>query len=79
MLISYDTVIYGGGLYVVGINGVKDITQNIGKLKAKKVIVFATGVTPSREETIREVRDKNFTIEQQRHIRFFYLRAGFDY
>lgn len=79
MLTAYDTVVYGGGLYVVGINGVKYITQNLDKLKDKKVIVFATGVSPSREEAISEVKNKNFTSEEQKHIQFFYLRGGFDY
>lgn len=79
MLTAYDTVIYGGGLYAVGINGVKYITQSLDKLKDKKVVVFATGVSPSREEAINEVKDKNFTFEEQKHIQFFYLRGGFDY
>jgi len=72
-------VIYGGGLYVVGINGVKYIKQNLNKLNDKKVIVFATGVSPFREEAISEVKNKNFTSEEQKHIQFFYLRGGFDY
>jgi len=79
MLTAYDTVIYGGGLYIIGINGVKFIAQNIDKLKDKKVVVFATGASPSREEAMSEVRDKNFTLEQQKHIQFFYFRGGFDY
>jgi len=79
MFAAYDTVIYGGGLYAVGINGVKLITQNLDKLKGKRVVVFATGVSPFREESISEVRNKNFTPEQQKTIRFFYLRGGFNY
>jgi len=79
MLTAYDTVIFGGGLYAVGINGVAYITQNLDKLKDKKVVVFATGATPFREEVINEVRDKNFTPEQQKYIKFFYLRGGFNY
>ena len=79
MLSAYDCVIYGGGLYVVGINGIKLITQNVDKLKGKKVIVFATGMSPFREEGAREVISKNFTLEQQEIIQFFYLRGGFDY
>lgn len=78
-LIGYDTVIYGGGLYAAGINGVKFIKQNLDKLKGKKVIVFATGASPSRDEAIKDVKNKNFTSEEQKHIRFFYLRGGFDY
>ena len=78
-LAAYDTMIYGGGLYIIGINGVKLITENLDKLGGKKIVVFATGASPVREETITEVRDKNFTAEQQERIRFFYLRGGFDF
>ncbi|MEW5786104.1 MAG: flavodoxin domain-containing protein [Bacillota bacterium] len=79
MLAAYDTIIYGGGLYEVGINGVKLITQNLDKLAGKKVVVFASGATPGRKEEIDEIRNSNFTPEQQQQIRFFYLRGGFDY
>lgn len=75
----YDTVIYGGSLHAVGIIGIDFIKKNLGKHKDKKVIVFATGATPYREETIKEVRDKNFTPEEQEYIKFFYLRGGFDF
>ena len=78
-LTAYDTIIYGGGLYAVGIKGVKLIKENLDKLKTKKVVVFATGASPSRKEAVNEVRNKNFTPNQQRQIRFFYLRGGFDY
>lgn len=76
---SYDTIIFGGGLYAVGINGVKIIKQNLHQLEGKKIIVFATGVSPSREEALIEVRDQNFTFEEQKQIKFFYLRGGFEY
>jgi menaquinone-dependent protoporphyrinogen IX oxidase len=76
---SYSTVIYGGSLHAVGINGVKFITQNLDKLKDKKIVVFATGASPFRKELIDEVINKNFTLDQQKYIRFFYLRGGFDY
>lgn len=79
MLTAYDTIIYGGGLLAGGINGVKLITKNLEQLKGKKIVVFATGASPSGEEAINEVRNRNFTSEQQKQIRFFYLRGGFDY
>jgi menaquinone-dependent protoporphyrinogen IX oxidase len=79
ILTAYDTVIYGGGLYAGGINGVKIITNNMAKLQGKKVVVFATGASPMREEVISEVRDRNFTLQQQEKIQFYYLRGGFDY
>ena len=79
MLTAYEIVIYGGGLYAVGISGVKLITKNLDKLKDKKVVVFATGATPFREDAVNEVRNKNFTSMEQKHIQFYYLRGGFDY
>jgi menaquinone-dependent protoporphyrinogen IX oxidase len=79
MLNQYHTIIYGGSLYAVGINGVRLITKNIDKLKNKKIVVFATGASPAREEVINEVRDSNFTKEQQQYLKFFYLRGGFNY
>jgi menaquinone-dependent protoporphyrinogen IX oxidase len=79
MMVDYDNIIYGGGLYAVGINGVKLITANLDKLKDKKLVVYASGATPPREADINAVRDKNFTADQQKYIRFFYLRGGFNY
>jgi menaquinone-dependent protoporphyrinogen IX oxidase len=79
VLNSYDTIIYGGSLHAVGINGIKLMTKNIDRLKGKKLVIFATGVSPARTNEINEVINKNFTQEQQRYIKFFYLRGGFDY
>jgi hypothetical protein len=44
------------------LNGLKLITLKLDKLKGKKLVVFATGATPFREESISEVRNKNFLI-----------------
>jgi len=78
-LLSYDTIIYGAGMYAVGINGIKRITKNFDKLQAKKLIVFSVGASPVRKETTEEVRKKNIPTEQLEKIQFFYLRGGFDY
>jgi len=43
------------------------------------VIVFAVGASPYREEIVNEVRDKNFSKEEQKYIHFYYLRGGFNY
>ncbi len=75
---SYETVIYGGGLYAVGINGIKTITKNMEKLIGKKVVIFASGASPFKPEVLEEVKNKNFSVEQQKKIAFFYLRGGFD-
>lgn len=79
MLKNYDTVVYGGGLYASGISGIKFITENSDSLKGKRVIVFATGASVGRAEEIDGVKNKKFTAEQQKYIKFFYLRGGFNY
>lgn len=75
----YDVVVYGGSLHAVGINGINFITKNFDKLKSKKIIIFATGASPARENVLNEVINRNFNPEQQNYIKLFYLRGGFDY
>lgn len=78
-LLNYDVIIHGGGLYVGGINGAKHIINSIDQLGDKTLVVFASGATPYREETNAAIIQENFTKEQQTHIKFFYMRGGFDY
>ena len=78
-LIKYGTIIYGGSLYAVGILGIDLINKNIDKLKDKKILVFATGVSPLSDKAINDITSKNFTQEQLKFINFFYLRGGFNY
>lgn len=61
-LLSYDTIIYGGGLYAEVINGVALISKNIEKLSEKKIIVYTTGITPldCREYYDKLVLQRNF-------------------
>lgn len=79
ILDGYDTVIFGGFLHASGISGIKFIKQNFDKLKGKKIVIFATGASPSREGVIDDVVNANFTPEEMKGLRFFYLRGGFDY
>ncbi|RAK11902.1 menaquinone-dependent protoporphyrinogen IX oxidase [Halanaerobium saccharolyticum] len=76
---EYDGYIFGGSLYAVGINGADFIKENIKHLEAKKTAVFATGASPAKKEIIEEVKNKNFSPEEQKCFKFFYLRGGFDY
>lgn len=78
-IIHYDTIIYGGGLYAVGINGINLIKNNYDALKDKNLVVFATGATPPCEDDLTKVREMNFTEEQRKVIKFFYFRGGFDF
>lgn len=75
---AYDTVIYGGGMYAGGINGLKFIKYNYEQLKEKNIAVWATGANPGRPEEMQAVWEKRFSPEQLEHIKTFYLRGGFD-
>jgi len=78
VLPEYDLIIFGGALHAVGIGGIDIIKDNMEKLQGKNIIVFTTGASPSRDEILEEVKNRNFTPEEQKRIRFFYLRGGFD-
>jgi menaquinone-dependent protoporphyrinogen IX oxidase len=78
-LLTYDTIIYGGGLYAIGISGFDLIKKNYEQLKDKHLIVFAVGASPVREDTIQAVRNANIPEKMSHNIQFYYLRGGFDY
>ena len=76
---SYETIIFGGGLYAVGINGIKLLKDNYENIKDKNIIVYATGATPPREEDLKKVWESNLTEEQNKNVAKYYFRGGFDY
>ena len=78
-LTEYDTIIYGGGLYISGINGLKTLMKDYVDFNEKRIVVFACGATPNRKRDIDAVIDVNLTKLQQEHIKVFYMRGGFDF
>jgi menaquinone-dependent protoporphyrinogen IX oxidase len=74
----YDSVIYGGGLYAVGIHGLKEFCENY-PLDGKKLVVFATGVSPWSDEVVRVVREANLDHGFLAQASFYYFRGGFDF
>ena len=78
-LMKYDTIVFGGSLHSVGINGIRLIKNNLDKLRGKNLIVFATGASPDRAEIPDEIIRKNFQEAERKSIKFFYLRGGFDF
>lgn len=70
---TYDTIIYGGGLYAEVIDGVVFITRNLDKLENKNIVVFSTGITPLkyREYYDKLVVEKNFKSEMLNKIKIF--------
>jgi menaquinone-dependent protoporphyrinogen IX oxidase len=76
---DYDTIIYGSGLYAIGISGIKLITKNFELLKDKRLIVFAVGASPAKKSIVPELVKANIPANQQNKIELYYLRGGFDY
>jgi menaquinone-dependent protoporphyrinogen IX oxidase len=76
-LANYDLIVFGGSLHAVGISGIKIIKENLTQLADKKVIVFAVGASPPKENITEEIATKNFLLEQQKNLKLFYLRGGF--
>lgn len=76
---EYETIIFGGALYAVGILGFELIKKNFERIKDKKVIVFSVGASPSRPEAVAHIIKHNFTDEIKAKVTHFHLRGGFDY
>lgn len=76
---EYDVIVFGGSLHAVGINGIKIIKENLSTLADKKIVVFAVGASPPKQNVEEEIKKANFSAEMQKSIILFYLRGGFDY
>jgi menaquinone-dependent protoporphyrinogen IX oxidase len=75
---KYDIIIFGGSLHAVGINGLKLIKNHMQLFSGKKVIVYAVGASPPRENVLKEVKEHNFS-QEMADVALFYLQGGFNY
>ncbi len=75
---NYDTIIYGGGIYIGKINGLNFISKNIEKLKEKELIVFAVGME-SGEDKLQNILSKNLDEDTIKRVKVFKFRGAFDY
>lgn len=76
---EYDFFVYGGSLHAVGINGLKAFKERMETLENPKWIVFAVGATPVKDDVVPLLMSENLTKEEQKRIKLFYFRGGFDY
>lgn len=77
---KYSTIIFGGGIYASGINGIKFINKNYEIIKDKNIIIFTVGLSSTDDKSIfKPIIEKNFTQDMQEDIDFFHLRGGIDY
>ena len=78
-----DTIIYGGGLYAGGVNGIKLLTENWNLICNKKIAVFTCGLASPKEPAnvahIREAIAQVLSADMLEKITLFHLRGGIDY
>lgn len=76
---EYDTIIYGGPLYLGKIKGINFIKKNYEKIKNKNVILFIVGMISFNEGYIDSILKKNFDDVMIKTIKTFYLRGDINY
>jgi len=74
-LMSYDVVIYGGGLYAGGIDGVRLVAKN----PCKNLVVYTVGLANPETTDYSAILNKGFSQEQLEKTKIFHLRGGIDY
>jgi len=74
-LMSYDMVVYGGGLYAGGIDGVEFVAKN----SCKSLAVFTVGLANPDITDYSAILEKNFTGDMLSKTKIFHLRGGIDY
>ena len=76
---AYDTIIYGGPLYIGKIKGIKFIINNYEYIKDKKVSVFMVGMREFDEVYINSILENNIPKEITDNIKTFYFRGKMKY
>lgn len=74
---DYDTIVYGGGIRTLKINGLKTILPKLNQLEGKRIVLFAVGVSENNETNTTSLYEKNIEANHV-HYPMFYMRGGFD-
>lgn len=74
-----DMLIFGGGIYASGIEGLKAFKTKAAAFPQKKWIVFTLGLSDPQKTNYGEIIDHNFTTEEKQKTTLFHLRGGIDY
>lgn len=72
---KYDYIVYGGGLYASGINGVDLVTKN----NINNLVIFTVGLANPETTDYTDIINSNISKELQNNIKIFHLRGGMDY
>jgi len=74
---DYDTIVYGGGIRSLKINGLKHILPKLNQLEDKKIVLFAVGASENNETNTTSLHEKNIE-DNHIHYPMFYMQGGFD-
>lgn len=81
-LVNYDVIVYGGGLYAGGVNGISLLTKNFDSIKNKAIYLFTVGASDATDQqNIDHIRSgifRGMKPEIQKSLEIFHLRGGMD-
>lgn len=76
---GFDTIVFGGWAFAGSISKLKWFKNNIEKWQGKKLAVFCVGASPMENPDIEVDLPKNFTAEELKVLKWFYLPGGLNY
>lgn len=83
ILQQYQTIIYGGGLYAGGVNGLSLLTKNFPLLKDKNLYLFTVGAADVTDlENITNIRNnlkQKLSSEMWEKFHIYHFRGGMRY
>lgn len=74
---QYDTIIFGGSLYVGKMQGMKQFQKLYPHMNGKKVVTFAVGAMRESPETQDTIKKSNFTPEMA-NVPLIYCRGNWN-
>jgi len=74
-LMTYDIVVYGGGLYASGILGVDLVIKN----PCNRLVIFTVGLADPDTTDYTEILTKNLPADLRNTVKVFHLHGGIDY
>lgn len=80
---QYDTIVYGGGLYAGGVNGIALLIKNIEIIRDKAICLFTVGAAdvtdPENVSRIRSDLEQKLPSVLLRNAHIYHLRGGMCY
>lgn len=73
---NYENIIFGSGVYISKMNKIKKV---LGWFKEKPIIIFACAGNNKVEKDINDIKKNNFSEEELKFHKFFYLPGGIDF